>query len=209
MFKHAGFSFVGFSVVAGTRRLMRTSALAVCSVLLTTVLTHVGFASTVVPPTLPQMVQKADRIFVGHVVDVRSYWSGTVIRTDVTFSNSDTVKGPSSPQVRLTFLGGTIGDVSLEVAGTPQFTIGDEQVVFAVDTRQISPIVGFWHGRVRISRDVVTGAARVLRHDGTPFSGAAALTEAPPLASTSMIMPMRLDAFLSEIRSLVAAGAAR
>jgi hypothetical protein len=160
-------------------------------------------ASTVEPPTLRQMVQRADRIFVGQVTAVRSYWTGASIHTDVTFRSTQTVKGPDGPLVLLTFLGGTVDDVTLEVAGMPQFAVGDEQVLFATDRPgQVSPLVGVWHGRVLISRDPRTRAARVLRHDRTPFDRAAAVTERAVETSATMIVPMNLDAFLDQVRQI-------
>lgn len=164
----------------------------------------VANASTVDAPTLRQMVDRADRIFVGQVVNVRSYRTGESIHTDVTFRTSDVVKGAESPMVVLTFLGGTVGEDTLEVAGMPRFEVGDEQVIFSLDAaRQLSPIVGLWHGRVRVSRDRINGTARVLRNDGTPFERSTAVSERPEVTSDRLIMPMRLDAFLRDVRELV------
>lgn len=167
-------------------------------------------ATTVDPPTLRQMVDRADRIFVGEVTDVRSYRTGASIHTDVTFRTSETVKGASSQMVLLTFLGGTVGEDTLEVAGMPRFVRGEEQVVFSMSGERLaSPIIGMWHGRVRVSRDRTTRMARVLRNDGTPFETAAAVTARPTLISPTLVMPMRLDAFLNDVRQLLREGAAR
>lgn len=188
---------------------MRVRALVVLVVLLSSVSMPVR-ATTVVAPTLRQMVDRADRIFVGEVVSLRSYRADGAIFTDVTFRLSEAVKGGDSPLVMLTFLGGTVGEDTLEIDGVPTFAIGDEQVVFATRAlRQVSPIVGMWHGRVRVSRDRRSGAARVLRYDGTPFERATAVTERPAETSATLVMPMRLDAFLNEVRQLVRQGAAQ
>lgn len=166
-----------------------------------------GLATTVDPPTLPQMVSRADRIFVGEAVSSRSYWTGSSIHTDVTFRVSETVKGANSPMVLLTFLGGAVGDIALEVAGTPRFAPGDEQVLFTTDrARQANPIVGFWHGRVLITRDLTTRTARVLRFDQTPFSRPAAVTERPAETSAALVVPITLASFLAEVRRLVREG---
>jgi hypothetical protein len=161
-------------------------------------------ATTVDAPTLRQMVGRADRIFVGEVIDVRSYRTGTSIHTDVTFRTSEVIKGRASAIVLLTFLGGTVGDDTLEVTGMPRFLAGEEQVVFSLDgERHMSPIVGVWHGRVRVARDPVTRTARVLRNDGTPFERAAAVSQRPAETSSRLIIPMRLEAFLDEVRQLL------
>ncbi len=160
-------------------------------------------ASTVEAPTLQQMVDRAERIFVGQVIGTRSYRTGDSIHTDVTFRTSDVLKGAESAIVTLTFLGGTVDDVTLEVSGMPRFTVGEEQVIFSVDAaRQVSPIIGMWHGRVRVSRDI-SGTARVLRNDGTPFEDATAVTQPAAVVSDRIIVPMRLDAFLSDVRQLI------
>src|SRR5436190_13429982 len=54
-------------------------------------------SSTVEAPTLQQMVDRANRIFVGEVVNRRSYWTGASIHTDVTFRTSEVLKGAESP----------------------------------------------------------------------------------------------------------------
>jgi hypothetical protein len=67
----------------------------------------------------------------------------------------------------------------------------------------LSPIVGLWHGRVRISRDRIDGSARVLRNDGTPFERSTAVSERADVTSDRLIMPMRLDAFMRDVRELI------
>lgn len=181
--------------------------LALCALTFAATVCQVS-ATTVEPPTLRQMVNRADRIFLGQVVDIRSYRTGTSIHTDVTFRTSEVLKGTDAVLVVLTFLGGTVGEDTLEVSGMPHFDISDEQVLFSVDAkRQISPVVGVWHGRVRVTHDRATGTARVLRNDGTPFERSTAVTERPAEASDRLIMPMRLDAFLRDVRDLVRQGA--
>src|SRR5215472_7249038 len=60
----------------------------------------IGRATTVEPITFDQMVQQADVIFVGDVVDVHPYAmqvrGRTIIRTRVTFSVADPIYGTKS-----------------------------------------------------------------------------------------------------------------
>ena len=163
-------------------------------------------ASIVEPMSFEQLVSGAERIFVGEVIGVESAWDGDVIRTHVTFRVAETVKGRSSILVRLTFLGGRVGERALEVSGMPTFVVGDEHVIFSVEQQKIvSPIVGFWHGQVRVLRDRTTGRSHVLRHDRTPFARAAALTqEASP--ATAPLRPLALEAFLADVRQAMRAG---
>jgi hypothetical protein len=88
----------------------------------------------------------------------------------------------------------------------PKFLIGEESVIFAVDRQGlVNPIIGFWHGRVPISRDP-SGTARVLRHDRTPFVRGSALTETPDVTSPELVQPMTLERFLSDVRQVMRAG---
>src|SRR5437867_3838696 len=82
--------------------------------------------ATVEPITFEELVQRAERIFVGEVVAVEPVTDRNSIRTRVTFRVADTVKGHASTLVQLTFLGGQVGDVALEVSGMPKFNVGDE-----------------------------------------------------------------------------------
>jgi hypothetical protein len=161
-------------------------------------------ATTVAPLSFDELVSRADRIVVGQVVSVESRAEGDVIRTHVTFRVSQAVKGRASTLVPLTFLGGQVGERGMHVAGMPQFKVGDENVLFFVErTDTVNPIVGFWHGRVRIER--ASGRATVVRHDRTRFSKASALTEsAAPAAATSQDTgTMDLDTFLADVRRVV------
>jgi hypothetical protein len=157
------------------------------------------------PISFDELVRRADRIFVGQVINVESAWDRDAIRTHVTFRVGETVKGRTSILVQLTFLGGQVGDAGLEVAGMPKFTVGDEHVIFSVERqRVINPLVGFWHGQVRVRRDATTGRAQVFRHDQTPFARASALTQ--KAATGSATAPMTLEAFLADVRQSMRAG---
>ena len=174
---------------------LRAAAICICFLVASSGLS----ATSVEEITFDELVGRAERIFVGRVVDVRSAWDGAAIRTHVTFRVGQTVKGRSSILVELTFLGGEVGDTALEVSGMPEFTVGDEHVIFSVEQLKVaSPIVGFWHGQVRVVKDAA-GRSRVLRHDRTSFARASALTQSASSA-TGRETPMTLDAFLADVR---------
>lgn len=142
----------------------------VLAILLVAALPAVARATLVVKPTFDQLVDRADLIFEGEVVDVRSRWAegrdGRVIVSDVTFRVTRTLKGTSSSQVVLEFFGGTVGKHAMEVAGMPAFARGDRDILFVrQDARAGYPLVGLMHGRFRVKRSAV-GADMVTTFDG-------------------------------------------
>lgn len=161
-------------------------------------------SAVVAPPTFEELVDRAEAIFVGTVVDIRARWvdspRGDVIATVVTFEVADTLKGTLSPVVELEFLGGTIGDVTFGVPGVPTFVVGEQALLFAY-TRglHVSPIVGVMHGRFRVSVHATTGERLVTTHDGLAFSGVQQLGGRVPRVSARAVRTMRLDDFKAEI----------
>lgn len=154
----------------------RLQAAAIVLVLLAT--NQSGRATTVIPPTFDELVARAATIVRGQVVDVRSEWrdsrSDRTIVTLVTFTVDSVVKGPASIQILLEFMGGTVDDVTLRIAGMPQFRVGDRDILFVSDAgRPVSPIVGFAFGRFPVRRDVFTGREFVTTYDGRAFASTA------------------------------------
>jgi hypothetical protein len=123
--------------------------------------------------TFNDLVERADLIFIGQVVDVHPYPSDvrgeTLIKTRVTFSVADPLWGTSSLVEVLDFLGGEWNGVGMRVAGMPTFAVGDRRVIFARHDRSINPIVGFTQGLLRVEPDG-TGIDRVFTSDRQPLS---------------------------------------
>ena len=163
-------------------------------------------AAVVVPPTFEELVRDARQIVVTETVSTRSVWrshpDGRFIETLVTFRVDSVVKGAFAQEQTLSFMGGRIGDLSLDVSDQVQFTRGDRDVLFVSGARdEISPLVGFNHGRFRIGAGDV-----ILSHDGQPLGieagrtgGVARLLEAPSRGSVS------LNSFLAHIRATASA----
>ena len=95
-----------------------------------------------------------------------------------------TLRGEAGPTLTLEFVGGTIGERRLEVAGWPAFEVGDRGVFF-VENRQarMCPIVRLRHGRYRIVGEGGALSERVVRDDYSPVE--ATLDVAVPLAERS------------------------
>jgi len=166
--------------------------------------------TTVVAPTFDELVAQAEMVVLARVVALRSVWTesryGGSIVTDVTLSIDRTLKGPVFAQRSLEFLGGTVGDDTLEVSGMPAFHVGDRDVLFIHDSgRPVSPIVGFAYGRFRVVRDTATGVEMIRTHDGRPLASTNDVGNPRPPVFAVPTRTVSLDDFLSAIDSKVRA----
>jgi hypothetical protein len=165
---------------------------------------RIASPTTVIAPTFDELVAKAQTIFVGRAVDTRSEFeyssSGRSIVTHVTFSVERVLKGQVGLQTELTFLGGTVGDIRMEVAGMPEFRVGDRDLLFvSSQVHAASPLVGLAYGRFRLVRDPVTGADQVRTHDGRPVVSIEDIGK-PPVKTLKTLRPMAFTEFESIVR---------
>ncbi len=164
-------------------------------------------ATTYAPVTFKDLIDKADVIFVGDVVDVRPYVlrtrEGSVIKTRVTFSVADPIYGTTSVVEVFDFLGGEMNGVGMTVAGIPKFKVGDHRIVFARNDRSINPIVGFTQGLLTVERDA-NGIERVLTLEGAPVSGPESIGMLARPARISRAASMRLADFRARIAGALA-----
>lgn len=154
-------------------------------------------ATSFAPVSFDDLVSKADVIFVGDVLDVRSFTertaTGDTIKTRVTFLVRDALWGTAGSMESFEFLGGVVGSKGLRVAEMPTFTPGDRRVVFAHRQPSINPIVGFTQGLLRVTADA-SGADAVQTNEGLPLGstldvgrpGAARLRSARPMPLSSL-----------------------
>ena len=161
---------------------------------------QVASASIIPPLTFEQILHRADTVFTGTVVRVESRWTptrtGAAIITLVTYRVERVFKGHPGNEITLEFLGGTVGDVTLEVVGVPKFAQGQHDIVCAVDgTSRVSPITGFNQGRFRVIHDAANRAV-VTAHDGRPAPMA---SDANRSGARGSGQPLTLAAFESEI----------
>jgi hypothetical protein len=177
-------------------------------------LSRTAAPTSVVAPTFDELVARAESVFAGRVVALRSTWvdsrAGRAIVTDVTFAIERTVKGPVYAERSLEFLGGTVGDDTLRVSGMPEFHVGDRDVLFVADTgRPVSPLVGFMYGRFRVLRDSRTGTEMIRTHDGRPLGGVDEVGNRNAPAAVAPLRTLSLDDFLGAVGSKVRAQAQR
>lgn len=178
-----------------------------CAVLLGT--SAGAHATSVTPPSFSELVGEAQVIARGVVTGVESRWvdrpQGRIIKTFVTFSIEKTLKGAPDRVVTLEFLGGTVGEDSLRVAGMPTFTVGEPEILFvAANGLQFCPLVRFGHGRYRLRTDAAEHRQYVARDDETPVESTEDVslpaTEHEPAASAPRHADRALSPELFEAR---------
>lgn len=136
-------------------------------------------ATSVVPPSFPDLVAKAEAVYRGEVKAIEPRRVAgrdgqSIIKTFVTVAVERTLKGPEKAEVVLEFLGGTLGDEVLEVTGMPKFNLGQREYVFVQKNGvQFCPLVAVMHGRYRLLRDETAGREFVARDNGTPLTDVA------------------------------------
>jgi hypothetical protein len=146
------------------------------ALLLSLLLAAPGRATSVVPPSFPELVAEADGIFRGRVTAIEARRAtapdGTaIIKTFVTFAIERTLKGAARSELTLDFLGGTIGDESLVVSGVPKFTLGATDYLFVERNGiQFCPLVALGHGRYRVARDAANARDYLTRDNGVPLT---------------------------------------
>ena len=135
-------------------------------------------ATTVLEKSFATLVQEAEIIAAGSVTAIAAEWDADreVPFTLVTFSNLDILKGAAATPLTLRFLGGPTPDGSLlQIAGVPQFTIGERHVLFVAGNDHYAvPLVGIWQGVYRVVFDSTRGVDTIQTHAGQP------LTTLPP-----------------------------
>lgn len=137
-------------------------------------------ATTVVPPTFDQLVQQAELVFQGTVMDVKSVWEGqgaqSHIETYVTFQVAENVKGDAGASYTIRMLGGKVGEDALIVDGAPRFEVGDREILFVEHNYdQFVPLVGIAHGRFHVQSDEATGRDIIVNDEGEPVKNVAKL----------------------------------
>jgi hypothetical protein len=162
-------------------------------------------ATLVIPPTLDDLVSRADVIFEGSVVDVRSEWrdtrDGRVIMSAVTFRVLRSLKGDASAQMVLDMFGGTVGKDTMRIAGMTEFRRGDRDVLFVRRGTPGLPLVGLMHGRFHVT-STPDGREMVTTFDGRAINGVPTIGTAPrPRAEVGR--GMTLDVFSAEVAQRV------
>ena len=142
-------------------------------------------SSSVLAVSLEQLSTASQLIFEGEVVGKTSEFNAkqTSIHTYVTFRMVDVVKGTyNQPEITLRFLGGTVGEIGLNVSDSTLPELGEAGIYFveSLERFQVNPLYGMDQGHFLIlestgqrimttrSRRVITG---FLSNDQPPADG--------------------------------------
>lgn len=120
-----------------------------------------AFGSSVVRLTLQDIANHSGQILTGKVQSTESYWTeeygSRTIETKVTLEQVAYFKGQrrSSTQFDFTVPGGTVGDMTMRIAGAPEFRQGEEWILFLLPEWKSFPTVGLYQGAYQIVDGVV------------------------------------------------------
>ena len=175
-------------------------------------LTRPAWATTVLETSFATLVRDAEVIAVGTVTAIETEWDAEQEApfTLVTFSDLEVLKGDNTQtELTLHFLGGPTPDgLIMEVAGTPQFSLGERVVIFSIGNRQqIVPLVGMWQGVYRVVLDAERGIETIHNHASQPVTtlpteDGGLLHDEAPLVQEQNAQPqeaMSLDTFTQRI----------
>lgn len=163
-------------------------------------------ATVMLKVELPELVGRADVIFVGKVTKLESHWTEDRkhIVTDATFQVVQNVRGVDSTKtVVIRSMGGVVNGVGMRVFGSPQFSLGQEALLFADQRQGHHYVTGMTQGVFTVSRDhlrratVHSSSAGVTLTRRSKAGGLETINEAPPV-------PEALESFVSRIHETIA-----
>jgi hypothetical protein len=126
--------------------------------------------------TFEEMAQTSDLIFIGTAGSQSARFNDTktMIFTDVVFRDIQLIHATSksvqrsASTVRVTYPGGELGGIGVEVSDTPRFIAGHRYLLFMSDDGQVysTPMIGGAQGQFEVVKDVDTQAEYVLTSGG-------------------------------------------
>ena len=113
-------------------------------------------ATSVLQKSFSELVEDSDTILVGKVSSISYADEEGVPYTYILFEELQIVKGAySDPTYTVSFVGGVGEDgATLQVAGMPEFVLGEQMVVFVQNNGvQAIPFTGIWQGIFRVDEE--------------------------------------------------------
>ncbi|MFA6497842.1 MAG: hypothetical protein WC256_09435 [Desulfurivibrionaceae bacterium] len=130
-----------------------------------------GNAASVREVSMDEMLQQCQFVFEGKVVALNAKKnSRNRIHTYVTFKIQEVIKGEyPSNTITLSFLGGTVGDVTMAVSDMKFPQVGEHGIYFveSLERSQVHPLYGWSQGHYIVERDA-TGTDRVMNSSKQP-----------------------------------------
>ncbi len=151
-----------------------TSHLVAILILMNLIPATFGYAASVKEVSMTEMLQECQFVFEGKVLSIAAKESSRKrIHTFVTFEILEIIKGEyPNKTITLSFLGGTVGDVTLRVSDMNFPEIGEHGIYFVESLKgpQVNPIYGWSQGHFLVENDD-TGTERVLTRSKQPVTG--------------------------------------
>ena len=145
------------------------------AILILMILTPISYgnAASVREVTITEMLQECQFVFEGKVVSTEAKEdSNKRIHTFVTFGIQEIIKGEHPDNtITLSFLGGTVGDVTMMVSEMKLPEVGEHGVYFveSIKRRQMNPLYGWSQGHFLVEADD-TGTERILTRSKQPVT---------------------------------------
>ncbi len=143
-----------------------------------------GNAASVRAVTMAEMLQVCQFVFEGKVISTEAKEdSRKRIHTFVTFRIQEIIKGKyHNDTVTLTFLGGTVGDVTMMVSDMKFPEVGEHGIYFveSMKKQQVNPLYGWSQGHFLVEIDD-TGIERVLTRNKQPVTEVRSNTQRTPI----------------------------
>ena len=160
-------------------------------------------ATTVRRFDLEEMVQTAERIFLGTCLSTGCERDSLEICTRTSFRVAERIKGTfDADTLVLRLPGGTLDGVRFSILGMPSFEPGEEVVLFlsAEDEAGYPWVVGLSQGKFSVVLDPLSGKKVVVNgSSGLAFSSGPLMDQ----EGVDGIVGVPLDAFLERIRGMV------
>ena len=142
-------------------------------------------------PSLGELVERADTIVAGEVLDMRSAWIADrrAIFTTVTLRPDRRFKGGEKSLIRFRIPGGTVGDIRLRVTHSASLAIGEQVLVFlAGDSGRLPRVVAGEAGKrqIRVGGD---GEQTILPRFAVSEGGAGGISGISTLDDLAVAMP--------------------
>lgn len=162
----------------------------------------VARATVLIPAEFREVVAGSQIIVYGRVADVRAEWRADRrgIDTIVTFEAGTYLKGGPAETVTFRVPGGQIGRYKNVMVGAPEFSPGDEAVLFlSAEGPAIAHVFGLNQGVFRVRTDPQTGRRIVV----TPLLMARGDAAERVTRGAATRKSLELDAFAAEVRSVM------
>jgi hypothetical protein len=147
-------------------------------------------AATLERLTLDDMTVRATAIVRARVAASSPVLVGSTIYTKTHFQVLERWKGPQSAELDVVEPGGTVGSRSQVYPGVPQFSHGEELVLFLwTGPSGRTQVIGLWQGVLHVSHDAATGELVVSRQPGEEVVLAPGTGQ--PVRAEAISMPLR------------------